>query len=62
MDYPDQDFAILKYSDTFFSNSWSGQFHLDHTPTLQVLDYAQKSFIAKLEIYLVWYQNTVSCL
>ena len=50
MDYPGQDFAILKYSDTFFSNSWSGQFHLDHTPTLQVLDYAQKHSIAKLEI------------
>ena len=50
MDYPGQAFAILKYSDTFFSNSWSGQFHLDHTPTLQVLDYAQKPSIAELEI------------
>ena len=50
MDYFGQDFAILKYSDTFFSNSWSGQFHLDHTPTLQVLDYAQKPSITELEI------------
>ena len=62
MDYPGQGFAILKYSDTFFSNSWSGQFHLDHTLTLQVLDYAQKSFIIELEIQLVRYQSTVSCM
>ena len=62
MDYAGPDFVILKYSDTFFSNSWSYQFHLDHTPTSQVLDYAQKTFITKLEIQLVRYQSTVSCL
>ena len=50
MDYPGQDFAILKYNDTFFSNSWSGQFHLDHTPTLQVIDCAKKPSFIKLEI------------
>ena len=62
MDYPSQDFAKLKYGDSFFSNSWSGQFHLDHTLTLQVLDCAQKLSIIELEIQLVQYQNTVSCL
>ena len=50
MDYPGQGFAILKYSDTFFSNSSSGQFHLDHTPTSQVIDCTQKPFVAELEI------------
>ena len=53
MDYPGQDFAKLKYSDSFFSNSWSGQSHLDHTLTSQVLDYAQKLSITELEIQLV---------
>ena len=62
MNYPGQDFAKLKYSDSFFSNSWSGQSHLDHTLTLQVLDCAQKPFIIELEIQLVQYQSTVSCL
>ena len=62
MDYPSQDFTKLKYSDSFFSNSWSGQSHLDHTLTLQVLDCAQKPFISELEIQLVQYQSTVSCL
>ena len=62
MDYPGQDFAILKYSDTLFSNSWSGQFHLDHTLTSQVLDCTQKFFIIELEIQLVRYQSIVSCL
>ena len=50
MDYLGQGFAALKYSDTLFSNSWSGQSHLDHTLTLHVLDYAQKPFIAELKI------------
>ena len=62
MDYPGQDFAKLKYSDSFFSNSWSGQSHLDHTLTLQVLDYAQKPSVTELEIQLVQYQSIVSCL
>ena len=62
MDYPGQDFAKLKYSDSFFSNSWSGQSHLDHTLTSQVLDYAQKPSITELKIQLVLYQSTVSCL
>ena len=62
MDYSGQDFAKLKYSDSFFSNSWSGQFHLDHTLTSQVLDCAQKPSITELKIQLVQYQNTVSCL
>ena len=53
MDYPGQDFAKLKYNDSFFSNSWSGQSHLDHTLTLQVLDYAQKISVTELEIQLV---------
>ena len=62
MDYTGQDFVILKYSDTFFSNSWSGQFYLDHTLTLQVLNYAQKPSVVELEIQLVQYQSIVSCL
>ena len=62
MDYPGQGFAKLKYSDSFFSNSWSGQSHLDHTLTSQVLDYAQKPFITELKIQLVQYQSIVSCL
>ena len=62
MDYPGQGFAILKYNDILFSNSWSGQFHLDHTLTLQVLDCVQKPFITELEIQLVRYQSTMSCL
>ena len=62
MDYPDQGFAKLKYNDSFFSNSWSGQSHLDHTLTLQIFDYIQKPSITKLEIQLVQYQSTVSCL
>ena len=62
MDYPGQGFAKLKYSDSFFSNSWSGQSHLDHTLTSQVLDCAQKPFISELKIQLVQYQGTVSCL
>ena len=62
MDYPGQGFAKLKYSDSFFSNSWSGQSHLDHTLTSQVLDCAQKPSIPELEIQLVQYQSTVSCL
>ena len=53
MDYPGQDFAKLKYSDSFFSNSWSAQSYLDHTLTSQVLDYAQKPSITKLKIQLV---------
>ena len=59
MDYPGQDFAELKYSDSFFSNSWSGQSYLDHTLTSQVLDCTS---ITELEIQLVQYQSTVSCL
>ena len=62
MDYPGQGFAKLKYSDSYFSNSWSGQSHLDHTLTSQVLDCAQKLSITELEIQLVQYQSTVSCL
>ena len=62
MDYPGQGFAKLKYNDSFFSNSWSGQSHLDHTLTLQVLDYVQKSSITELKIQLVQYQSIVSCL
>ena len=32
MDYPDQDFAKLKYSDTSTPIIWNDQFHLDpHT-------------------------------
>ena len=50
MDYPSQDFAKLKYSDSFFSNSWSGQSHLDRILTLQVLDYVQKPSVTKLKI------------
>ena len=53
MDYPDQGFAKLKYSESFFFNSWSGQSHLDHTLTLQVLDYIQKPSITELKIQLV---------
>ena len=53
---------MLKYSDSFFSNSWSGQSHLDHTLTSQVLYCAQKPSITELEIQLVQYQSTVSCL
>ena len=62
MDYPGQGFAKLKYSDSFFSNSWSGQSHLDHTLTSQVPDYAQKPSIPELKIQLVQYQSIVSCL
>ena len=62
MDYPGQGFAKLKFSDSFFSNSWSGQSHLVHTLTSQVLDCAQKLSVTKLEIQLVQYQSTVSCL
>ena len=62
MDYPSQDFAKLKYSDSFFNNSWRGQSHLDHTLTSQVLDCAQNPSITKLKIQLVQYQSTVSCL
>ena len=62
MDYPGQVFAKLKYSDSFFSNSWNGQSHLDHTLTSQVLDCAQRPSISELEIQLVQYQSTVSCL
>ena len=62
MDYPGQSFAKLKYSDSCFSNSWSGQSHLNHTLISQVLDCAQKLSVSELEIQLVQYQSTVSCL
>ena len=52
MDYPGQGFAKLKYSDSFFSNSWSGQSRLDHT------DFASTWLCP--EAFHLWIRNSVS--
>ena len=48
-DCPGQGLTKLKHK-AFSPISWSGQFHLDSAPTLQVLDYAQKLFDLELKI------------
>ena len=60
-DYPDQDFAKLKYDCTQLLN-WSDQSHLDTAPTSQVFDYTQQPSVTELKIQVVQCLSAVSCL